>query len=118
VVDSAKTASGDGSGIPSGLFLVRAHALAKFPGLTLGLTSEYISPAVGRFPLLAKDARAATPDNSGTNQVGESERKVVSVAVATRLLHWNGWLSVRGLEWGCGVAHSPRLFRRTGPPRS
>jgi pimeloyl-ACP methyl ester carboxylesterase len=46
-------------------------------------TPEYIWPAVGRFPTLAKHARAAAPDNSGTNQVGEAERKVVSVAVAT-----------------------------------
>jgi pimeloyl-ACP methyl ester carboxylesterase len=45
-------------------------------------TPEYIWPAVGRFPVLAKYARAATPDASGTNRIGETERKVVSVAVA------------------------------------
>jgi len=37
---------------------------------------------VGRFPLFARDARAATIDPTGTNQIGLSERKVVSVAVA------------------------------------
>jgi pimeloyl-ACP methyl ester carboxylesterase len=41
-----------------------------------------IWPAVGRFPVLAKHARAATPDASGMNRIGEAERKVVSVAVA------------------------------------
>jgi pimeloyl-ACP methyl ester carboxylesterase len=47
-------------------------------------TPQYlIWPAVGRFPLLAKDARAATPDASGANRIGEAERKVVSVSVAT-----------------------------------
>jgi pimeloyl-ACP methyl ester carboxylesterase len=46
-------------------------------------TPEYIWPAVGRFPILAKDARPAVPDTSGANQIGEAERKVVSVAVAT-----------------------------------
>lgn len=46
-------------------------------------TPEYIWPAVGRFPILAKYARPASPDGSGTNQIGEDEREVVSVAVAT-----------------------------------
>ena len=46
-------------------------------------TAEYIWPAVGRFPVLAKRARAAAPDKSGTNQIGDAERRVVSVAVAT-----------------------------------
>ena len=41
-----------------------------------------IWPAVGRFPVLAKYARAATPDASGTNRSGDAERRVVSVAVA------------------------------------
>jgi pimeloyl-ACP methyl ester carboxylesterase len=45
-------------------------------------TPEYIWPAVGRFPLFARDARAATIDSTGMNQIGLSERKVVSVAVA------------------------------------
>ena len=36
----------------------------------------------GRFPLLAKNARAATPDASGTNRIGDAESKVVTVAVA------------------------------------
>lgn len=46
-------------------------------------TPEYVWPAVGRFPRFAGDARPATPDASGTNQIGGAERKVVSVAVAT-----------------------------------
>jgi pimeloyl-ACP methyl ester carboxylesterase len=46
-------------------------------------TPELIWPAVGRFPVRAKYARAATPDASGANSIGEGERKVVSVAVAT-----------------------------------
>jgi pimeloyl-ACP methyl ester carboxylesterase len=45
-------------------------------------TPEYIWPAVGRFPILARSARPASADSSGTNQIGEAERKVVSVAVA------------------------------------
>jgi len=45
-------------------------------------TPEFIWPAVGRFPLFAKDARTATVDPMGVNQVGLSERRVVSVAVA------------------------------------
>jgi pimeloyl-ACP methyl ester carboxylesterase len=50
---------------------------------TCANTPEYIWPAVGRFPLFARDARAATIDPMGGNQIGLSERKVVSVAVAT-----------------------------------
>ncbi len=45
-------------------------------------TPEYIWPAVGRFPILSRHARPATVDLSGTNQIGEADRKVVSVAVA------------------------------------
>jgi len=41
-----------------------------------------IWPAVGRFPLLASNARPATPDASGTNRIGDAERKVVTVAIA------------------------------------
>lgn len=46
-------------------------------------TPEYIWPAVGRFPVHARYARPAPADSSGTNRIGEAERKVVSVAVAT-----------------------------------
>ena len=46
-------------------------------------TPEYIWPAVGRFPILARYARPAIADSSGTNRIGEAERKVVRVAVAT-----------------------------------
>jgi pimeloyl-ACP methyl ester carboxylesterase len=48
-------------------------------------TPEYIYPALGRFPILAKDARPAAIDPSGTNQIGEAERKVASVGVATAI---------------------------------
>jgi hypothetical protein len=46
-------------------------------------TPETIWPAVGRFPLVANDARPAADDGSGQNQIGVAEEKVVSVAVAT-----------------------------------
>jgi pimeloyl-ACP methyl ester carboxylesterase len=46
-------------------------------------TPETVWPAVGRFPLLAKDARPAAIDPNGHNQIGLAERKVVTVAVAT-----------------------------------
>jgi pimeloyl-ACP methyl ester carboxylesterase len=46
-------------------------------------TPEYYWPALGRFPIRATYARPATPDKSGTNRIGESERKVVGVSVAT-----------------------------------
>ena len=38
---------------------------------------------MGRFPLLATDARPARVDSNGSNQIGIAERKVVTVAVAT-----------------------------------
>jgi pimeloyl-ACP methyl ester carboxylesterase len=40
-------------------------------------------PAVGRFPVRARDARPADVDPNGSNQIGVAERKVVTVAVAT-----------------------------------
>jgi hypothetical protein len=43
---------------------------------------ETVWPAVGRFPLLAADARAAAVDPDGQNQIGLAERKVVTTAVA------------------------------------
>jgi pimeloyl-ACP methyl ester carboxylesterase len=43
-------------------------------------TPETVYPAVGRFPLLAKDALPAAVDSG--NRVGVSERKAVTVAVA------------------------------------
>jgi pimeloyl-ACP methyl ester carboxylesterase len=46
-------------------------------------TSETVWPAVGRFPLLAKHARPAAVDPGKGNQIGTTERKVVTVAVAT-----------------------------------
>jgi pimeloyl-ACP methyl ester carboxylesterase len=48
-------------------------------------TPETVWPALGRFPLLAADARAADVDPDGNNEIGISERKVVTVAVATAL---------------------------------
>ncbi len=45
-------------------------------------TPEFVFPAVGRFPLFAKDARPATVDPTGGNRIGTNERKVVTVAVA------------------------------------
>jgi len=46
-------------------------------------TPETIWPAVGRFPLLAEDARPAEVDPEGVNEIGSAERKVATVAVAT-----------------------------------
>jgi len=45
-------------------------------------TPETIWPAVGRFPLIAADARPAEVDPDGVNEIGEAERKVVTVAIA------------------------------------
>jgi hypothetical protein len=44
---------------------------------------ETVWPALGRFPLFARDARAAEIDPSAGNEVDLSERKVATVAVAT-----------------------------------
>jgi pimeloyl-ACP methyl ester carboxylesterase len=49
---------------------------------TCATTPETVWPAVGRFPLVAADGRPAEIDSEGNNQVGEPERKVVTVAVA------------------------------------
>ena len=48
-------------------------------------TPETIWPALGRFPLVAADARPAEIDPGGGNRVGLQERKVVTVAVATAI---------------------------------
>lgn len=48
-------------------------------------TPEVIFAALGRFPLLAADARPAEIDSGGGNEIGIAERKVVTVAVATAL---------------------------------
>jgi len=48
-------------------------------------TPETVSPAVGRFPFVAADARPAEIDPAGNNGIGEHERKVVTVAVATAI---------------------------------
>ncbi len=46
-------------------------------------TPETVWPALGRFPRQAADARPADVDPDGNNQIGDGERKVVTVAVAT-----------------------------------
>lgn len=48
-------------------------------------TPETVWPALGRFPLVATEARPADVDPDGNNQIGELERKVVTVAVATAI---------------------------------
>ena len=48
-------------------------------------TPGTVFPAVGRFPYSVADARPAKPDGSGNNQIGLSERKTVSVGVATAI---------------------------------
>jgi len=48
-------------------------------------TPETVWPAVGRFPRVAADARAAEVDVNGRNQIGEGERKVVTVAIAATI---------------------------------
>lgn len=42
-------------------------------------------PAVGRFPLFVRQARPAKVDPAGTNAIGVTERRTVSVAVATAI---------------------------------
>jgi hypothetical protein len=44
---------------------------------------ETVWPAVGRFPVLARDAQAASVTPGGDNQVDLAERRAVTVAVAT-----------------------------------
>lgn len=48
-------------------------------------TPETVYPAVGRFALVAADARPAAVDPSGHNQVGVAERRAVTVAIAAAL---------------------------------
>jgi len=43
---------------------------------------EVVFPALGRFPLVVSQARAADVDPNGNNQIGLAERKVVTVALA------------------------------------
>lgn len=51
-------------------------------------TPETVWPAVDRFPLLANDARPAEINPAGPNEIGLSERKVVTVAVGAALDAW------------------------------
>jgi hypothetical protein len=46
---------------------------------------EVVWPALGVFPLFARDARAAQIDPNGKNQIGLPERKVVTVSVETAM---------------------------------
>jgi pimeloyl-ACP methyl ester carboxylesterase len=48
-------------------------------------TPEVVWPAVGRFPLYAEQAHPAEVDPNDQNQIGEAERKVVTVAVAAAI---------------------------------
>jgi pimeloyl-ACP methyl ester carboxylesterase len=50
---------------------------------TCAKTPETVWPALGRFPLRAADARPAEIDPEGHNEIGEHERKVVTVALET-----------------------------------
>ncbi|MBZ5658451.1 MAG: alpha/beta hydrolase [Acidobacteriia bacterium] len=50
---------------------------------TCAKTPETVWPSLGRFPLQAADARPAEIDPEGHNEIGEHERKVVTVAVET-----------------------------------
>ena len=43
---------------------------------------ETVWPAVGRFPVRSRDARPAEVDPNGSNEIGLSKRKAVTVAVA------------------------------------
>ncbi len=52
---------------------------------TCAATPDVVWPAVGRFPLLARDARAAVVDPAGNNTASAEERKLATVAVATAL---------------------------------
>jgi hypothetical protein len=49
---------------------------------TCAKTPETVWPALGRFPLMAADARPAEIDPDGQNEIGEHERRVVTVAVS------------------------------------
>jgi pimeloyl-ACP methyl ester carboxylesterase len=48
-------------------------------------TPETVYPAVGRFPIVAADARPAAVGPGGRNRVGVAERRAVTVAVAAAL---------------------------------
>ena len=69
-----------------------------FENLTIADTScastpDFVRSAVGRFPLLARNARAAEVDPSGGNQIGQAERRVVTVAVAATTDAWQrSWI--------------------------
>jgi pimeloyl-ACP methyl ester carboxylesterase len=54
----------------------------KVTDTSCGSVPDYVWPAVGRFPLLAREARPAEVDPSGINLVGPEERKVATVAVS------------------------------------
>ena len=70
---------------------------------TCAKTPGTVWPAVGRFPLHARDTRAAVVDPSGKNKIGTAERKVVTVAVAAAtdalqrsIMGWGDGVGLRG----------------------
>jgi hypothetical protein len=80
----------------SQFFTVRIVDLtcAQLPGTEL--------PAVGRFPLLATEARPADVDAGGGNEIGIEERKVATVSVAAITDALQRGL-VGGLRYGAGL---------------
>ena len=69
-------------------------------------TPDVVWPAVGRFPLVAKDARAAKVDPAGNNTADERERRVATVAVATAtdaMQRWSLNLFTGGPGSGVGL---------------
>jgi len=74
---------------------------------------ETVWPAVGRFPLLARDARPAEVDGTGGNQIGTRERKVATVAVAAAtdamqraIVGWGTGVGLRGGTFSTDYADS------------
>jgi len=80
---------------------------------TCARTPETVFPALGRFPLLATNARPAEIDPNGNNQIGLSERKVVTVSVAAAtdalqrsLIGYFGGPSIDGVGLRAGTFHT------------
>ncbi len=71
-------------------------------------TPETVWPAVGRFPLFARDAVPAEVDETGGNEIGTDERMVVTVAVATAI----DAMQRRLLGSGTGVGLRGGTFHR------
>lgn len=71
-------------------------------------TPETVWPAVGRFPLFARDAVPAEIDKTGSNKIGTDERRVVTVAVATAIdaMQREFWGSGDGVGLRGGTFHT------------